>query len=816
MPELEACIMADFFGPAGPLARKLPGYELRPSQVEMAEAVKRALLARRHALIEAPTGTGKSIAYLLPAILSGRTVVIATANKSLQTQLYQKDIPFLAEVLGKPIDAVLVKGRSNYLCTWKWEQEAQIREQMALYGGPDEQVRSIRAWLDTTESGDVDELPFLLAQDLRPKVVSYTDDCLQRECPHFEDACWVNQMRDRAALAQVIITNHHLLLNALELGVAGERLLPPASIYVIDEAHGLEQTATSVYETSVTDFTVEQLLLRGVLKQGLEEDELDRLRFQNTLAFQEVAALGRDNAFRIEGDLEEMKKLGHMLEKLGDYLKRSNPYPGQSEGKQETTEEATARRGYELTLEQVNSAARKILTMATSRRDGDYVRYAIRLFERRNMTLELHAAPINPAGLLTGYLFHPENDEGPIERTVICTSATLATNGHFEHFKARCGIQSVGEERVLPAVFDYPSQTLLYQPAISGYDYRNPDRFYEAAASEIERLLEVSRGRTLCLFTSWNGLQQVHSHLVQRGGVVWPLRAQGIGSRDALLDWFRQTPYSVLLATRSFWEGIDIPGDDLSLVVLDKMPFPTPSDPLHSARMGAIKESGEDDFKTYMQPLMTLSLKQGFGRLVRRSSDRGVVAILDERLTSKSYGHQTRQDLPAARFSRDFRQVHRFYQSALDSPAEFALNVWASVETANSAPASKLRPAQPSVRWRWRLVRLSDGKADGQDGLLAETAGLTNAESLIAGEVQAAVAGLQNLQGRIVRAGRQPADYVVELRCSRDAAKQLAPAGAETPGTTDTRETPLLERWAAERARWRGVPVLGLSTTESE
>ncbi len=799
--------MASFFGPTGPLAQKLPGYELRPSQLEMAEAVKRALLTRRHALIEAPTGTGKSIAYLLPAILSGRTVVIATANKSLQTQLYQKDIPFLAEVLGKPIDAVLVKGRSNYLCTWKWEQEAQIREQMALYGGPDEQVRSLRAWLKTTESGDVDELPFLLAPDLRPKVVSFTDDCLQRECPHYDDACWINQMRDRAAMAQVIITNHHLLLNALELGVSGERLLPPAPIYVIDEAHGLEQTATSVYETLVTDFAVEQLLLRSTLKEGLEEDELDRLRFQNTLAFQEVAALSRDSAFRIEGDLEEMKKLGHMLEKLGEHLKNTNPFAGPNEGRQETTEEAAARRGYELTLEQVNSTARKLLTMATSRRDADFVRYAVRAFERRHTTLELHAAPINPAELLTGYLFHPENDDGPVERTVICTSATLATNGHFEHFKARCGIQAVGEERVLPPVFDYPKQTLLYQPAISGYDYRSPDRFYAEAAVEIERLLEVSRGRTLCLFTSWSGLQHVHSHLVQRGSIIWPLRAQGIGSRDSLLDWFRETPHSVLLATRSFWEGIDIPGDDLSLVVLDKMPFPTPGDPLHSARMNAIKESGEDDFKSYMQPLMTLSLKQGFGRLVRRSSDRGVVAILDERLTSKSYGRQTRQDLPAARFSRDFRQVHRFYQAALDSPAEFALNVWATAEPDDAVLSGKLRPAQPGVRWRWRLVRLSDGKADGQDGLLAETEGLTAGESLVAGEVQAAVAGLQNLQERIARAQRQTSEYVVELRCSVDAAKSLESAGAETL---------LLERWTAERARWRGVPVLALAPTESE
>ena len=212
----------------GPLAERLPEYELRPSQLDMAEAIKRSLLQQAHAIIEAPTGTGKSIAYLVPALLSGKTVVVATANKSLQSQLYHKDIPFLAEVLGRKINAVVVKGRSNFVCNHKWEQENVEQERFALIDGRvDDETRQLRQWLGETQTGDVDELPFLLKGDLRARTVSFTDDCLQRDCRHFEDNCWINFMRDRAANAEILITNHHLLLNALELGWAGERILPP-------------------------------------------------------------------------------------------------------------------------------------------------------------------------------------------------------------------------------------------------------------------------------------------------------------------------------------------------------------------------------------------------------------------------------------------------------------------------------------------------------------------------------------------------------------------------------------------------------------
>ena len=803
MGELLACNLAKFFGAEGPLAHQLSGYELRPSQLEMAEAIKRALVEKKHALIEAPTGTGKSIAYLVPALLSGKTVVIATANKSLQSQLFNKDIPFLRKVLKRPIRAVVVKGRSNFVCNLKWEKELTVQQQFALYDREHQQVSFLRTWLEKTTTGDVDDLPFVLDSDLRPRVVSYPDDCLHQECRLYDDHCWVNHMRDAAAEAQILITNHHLLLNALELGWAGERILPPAAIYVIDEAHGLEQTATAVFETTVTDYTVEQLLTRGVLREHVDEEDLDEIRFQNTLAFQEVAHLSRDNAYRIESELEEMKKLGRRLTELGQRLKQRSPYANKSDeellqANPNAEQIGEARKAYELTIETVNSAATKLLTVATANHDDDMVRYAVRVFDRRHTTLEIHAAPINPATFLTQFLFHPEEKEETPPRTVICTSATLATNGHFQHFKQRCGLSETGEEIVLPAVFNYPQQALLYQPPLPAYDYRNADGYYTAAAAEIERLLEISRGRALCLFTSWSGLQQVSDRLKRTdAAVIWPLRAQGDAPRDALLTWFKSTRHSVLLATRSFWEGVDIPGEELSLVIMDKMPFPTPGDPLHSARMTMIDGNGQSSFGDYMVPLMNLALKQGFGRLIRRATDRGVVAILDERLSSKNYGRQTRQDLPPARFSRDFKDVHKFFQQALATDAEFALNVWADV-TELAAPTHKLADKVASLaasshgaaRWRWQLLRLQDGKADTQEGTAPPAASPTLAE------LHAAISGLQDLRGRIERAGRQPQQYSIELRC-RHLPEGLADVQAQ--------DAALVERWMQLQGSWRAV-----------
>ena len=392
--------------------------------------------------------------------------------------------------------------------------------------------------------------------------------------------------------------------------------------------------------------------------------------------------------------------------------------------------------------------------------------------------------------MLAHYLFQPEDEDGPIARSVICTSATLTTDGHFEHFKQRCGVAETCEEQVLPAVFEYPRQALLYQPALPAYDWRAADDYYAAVAEEIERLLEVSRGRALCLFTSWSGLQHVSDRLQSLDSpVVWPLRAQGDAPRNALLDWFTQTPHSVLLATRSFWEGVDIPGENLSLVILDKMPFPTPGDPLHSARMNAVEEAGGSSFGEYMTPLMTLSLKQGFGRLIRRSTDWGVVAILDERLSSKGYGRRARRDLPPAPLSRDFRDVYQFFQDKMQVDSDFAVNVW------SRPPASD---GDCTVRrWRCRLLRLHDGRAD-------ELTGEEDGMESPALEVFAALAGLQNLAARVERATQSPDRFSVEVRCSRSVHDWIS-GGVEAAD--------LRRQWESECVRWKSVRVFPLDSS---
>ena len=778
---LETTDLSAIFGIDGALAKTLHDYELRPGQVEMAQLIKQAILEERTTLIEAPTGTGKSIAYLLPALLSEQTVVVATANKPLQNQLFRKDIPFLRKVLDQPIDAIVVKGRNNYVCNLKWEQEALERKRLAFLDKEDDQVAYLRQWVDDTSTGDVDDLPFVLTSDLRPRVVSYPDDCIGRNCAHFEDNCFVNQMRDKARQAQVIITNHHLLLNALELGEIGHAILPEAAIYVIDEAHQLENTATSVFDVETSDYALEQLLGRAVFKAHLEQERLEELRMHNLLAFSEVERLSDDYVFRIDAELEELKKLAARLEQLQDEMRQAHPYerPEEEGRPQLTPDESEEAANYDLALKGLASLATKLKTVASASKDDQAVRYAEKVSGSRHLRLRLHAAPIDPAQQLAKHLF----DEG--ERTVICTSATLSTDGNFEHYKIRCGVQGQPLELIVDSFFDYMQQAILYQPALPAFNWRAKDRFYGAAAAEIERLLNVSRGRALCLFTSWSGLQQVHERL---SNVVWPVQAQGQLPRNVMLDWFRQTPHSVLLATKSFWEGVDLPGDDLSLVVLDKLPFPTPSDPLHEARMRALDQAEDgSSFRKYMVPLMTLALKQGFGRLIRRTRDRGVVAILDERLTSRGYGRQARRDLPPARFSRDIRDVHQFYRDALASRGDFALNVSASGDDETAAS-----------HWRWQLTRLQDGRTD------QESATLTDSDPAEA-EVHAAVEGLRNLRARISSAGRRTNSFGVELRCSAATERRLA--DGSLPAT-------LRRRWANECAIWGALEIIGLPDSE--
>ncbi len=470
---LDECDLDAYFSSGGVLSGTMADYELRPGQLEMANVVKQAILDQCPALIEAPTGTGKSLAYLLPAVLSERKVVVATANKSLQDQLFRKDIPFLRNVLGRPIDAIVVKGRNNFICSHKWERDSLERSRLAFLDKEDQQVASLRQWLAHTDTGDIDDLEIVLKSDLRPRVVSFPDDCIGRVCSHFEDNCFVNQMREKARQAQVVITNHHLLLNALELGEMGQVILPEAAVYIIDEAHQLEDTATSVFEVETSDYALMQLLSGAVFKDHVEEEVLFALQSQNQLAFSEVDRLSKSNVFRIDTDLEALSTLAGSLTSLQDEMRKANPYSQKEDADQPplTDEESEEEASYDLAVKGLGSLAGKMKAVSSSSQDDLTVRYAERIKGSRHLKLRLHAAPVDPSHKLARYLFEEEG------HTVVCTSATLATNGSFDHFRSRCGVKGVPLELISGSVFNYSQQALLYQPALPAFDWRNKDPF---------------------------------------------------------------------------------------------------------------------------------------------------------------------------------------------------------------------------------------------------------------------------------------------------------------------------------------------------
>ena len=766
------------------------GYEQRPSQVEMAAGVRQAILEHKHALIEAPTGTGKSIAYLVPAILSGKTVVVSTANKSLQSQLFQKDIPFLRQVLGREIRAVVVKGRSNYVCNLKWEKELAEQKYISLYDREDDQVKFMRTWLDETETGDVDELPFVLGSDLRPRVVSFPDDCLHGDCRHDEDNCWVNFMRDAAAEAQVIITNHHLLLNALELGFAGERILPPASVYVIDEAHHLEQIATCRLRDGRHRLHGRTAADPDHAQGARADEEIEQLRYLNTLAFQEVSNQSRDNAFQVQGELESMRQLGSALGKLGQRLKQANPYAAEVEqaapARRAPAEDvAEKNRYYELAVETVNSAATKLSTVATNRYDDKMVRYAVRLFERRYISIEAArrahrpGEPAEPISLsarrTTRASPSTARSSAPARRwrptAVSCTSRRAAASPKPGSSACCRRSSTTRSRRCSTSRRCRPTTTRPPMPTTMPWPPKSSGCSKSAAGAP-----------SACSPTGAGCSRSTNACRLRRAAVIWPVRAQGDAPRDALLAWFKETPHSVLLATRSFWEGVDIPGDDLSLVVLDKMPFPTPGDPLHGARMRAIEQEGRSSFGEYMAPADDLGAQAGLWppdppqQRPRRGGDPRRTAEQQGLWAPRTPGSaacalQPRLQGRASLLSRSEREGH----------PEFALNVWAT---------QKMPASGSGMAWRWQLVRLQDGRADSGDGVQYP------APDPAAAEIHAIQQGLSDLRRRIERGGHVANRYSVEIRCSAATAAQLT----GSPGAA-----PLPPTWEAEQAHWKAL-----------
>lgn len=756
VPDFDAIL-----GPKGALARVLGEYEHRPPQIEMARTVWEAVDTERDALIEAGTGTGKSIAYLVPVLLSGKTLIISTANKALQGQLYEKDVPLVRQALGLDFECVLVKGRQNYLCLRKYRVELPQQRMFAQVEGVKVyDLDALDTWVRQTDTGDLAELPFVLDPDTRAHITCPADECLHRECLHYED-CFVMRVRRRAAEAQVVVTNHHLLITDLQLRAVGGLALPDTDLIICDEAHHLESVATSIFETTVTDYAVPSLLLRRLVRQYGAAEALDEIAAQNRGFFEGIRALMDEPLMKLEGDWEQGSQLSGSLRRLAEKMARANPFAEDQDMEEENTR-------FGLALQAIRSASDSIRAVSRSSKDGDVVRYAEQVRHRR-VSLILHATPISAAEPLGRYLFG--------ENTVICTSATLATGGNYRLFRARCGIQHDPIELVGAPVFDFARQATIYLPQLQTYDWQNREQYFEQVADETRRLLEVSRGRAFCLFTSWNGMQYVSDRL--RAELPWPIFAQGERPRSELLRLFRNTPHGVLFGTKSFWEGVDVPGQALSLVIIDKLPFPSPRDPLHAARAERIAENGGNAFAEYTLPLMILALKQGFGRLIRTTTDRGVVAILDSRLSSKRYGRTVLSSLPPAQVTRRFSDVYQFF-AVKPFDADYALTAWVA-------------PDDGGAGYRWQLTRLPDGRMREGEG---------QSDSVVRARWDGLLAGARQLQKAIRRGQRQSGDFGLEIRLP----------GIDGPGAQLLADAP--EELRDGLASFGGVHVLALGKDE--
>ncbi len=639
----------------GILARYIPSYEFRHGQLEMALAVEKILSSNHEKqesegaavlLVEAETGIGKTLAYLLPAILSGQRVVVSTATINLQDQILKKEIPLISEILEEDIPAVCVKGRQNYLCLYRW---FQYRSSPQLSLVEDANCEKIDAWLEMTESGDRAELSWLAARSpLWPKISAHSHQCLGSDCPESQ-ICFINRLRKKAGSARILIVNHHLFFSdlALRKGGYGE-ILPRYEGVIFDEAHHLENVATSFFGRTFSQYQLLDLL-RDIERQA--EADLAPSKFEKVVS-QTRGLQQRINEFtylcperrgryhldelvsQVKNWHEEVKHLADGIERIQGLLAQKNQY-GES---------------WNLLERRASELHRNLLEIALPETDVEENRY-VHWYERRERAIVLSATPIKVAEELKNYLY-------PNIASCIMTSATLTTGGKFSYFCNRLGLGESTNTLHLQSPFDYKGRTLLYIPE-KGFPEPSDDRYSSEVNRRVCELIQLSRGRALVLFTSFKGMESMAEYLESH--LTYPVLVQGTASRHLLLEQFKQETDSVLLAVASFWEGVDVPGESMSCVIIDKLPFEVPSDPVLQARLEDIKGSGSNPFFDFQVPRAILSLRQGVGRLMRSSRDRGVIGIMDIRLFTKGYGRTFRMSLPQSPVVRSLGEVDQFF-----------------------------------------------------------------------------------------------------------------------------------------------------------
>src|SRR4051812_12080209 len=637
-PLNDALSLYDFFGKGGILSRSHPNYEYRPGQFEMARAVESALKNREHLVVEAGTGTGKTLAYLIPSILSRKRVVISTGTKNLQEQLFFKDVAFLQTLFSSPLPVCYMKGRSNYLC----RQKLYDAEREPILQGLEEirEFKLIREWEQTTATGDRSELRELPENSsLWPKLDARSDMCAGSKCKQF-DRCFITEMHRQAAQSNIIIVNHHLFFADLAVrNQAFGAIIPDYSAVIFDEAHEIEDIAGQYFGISVSNVQFQHLIrdIADISRQKMfSKPELDRSLIQlgdrAEAFFQLFPREGRQAFKGHEALLEEHNDLyrelmfaidllcGH-LEMAGGNVESAVPLVRRAK---------LLAQGLQFWIEVHDSA---------------YVYWT----ERRVRSVSLQAIPIDVSRALAARLF----DAVP---SVVLTSATLTVAGTFDYAQTRLGLPSA-KSLIVESQYDYAKQVLMYVPPQMP-DPRSTD-FATQAAREIGSLVEASRGRAFVLFTSYAQMRQIYELL--KPSLDYPVFLQGEAPRNTLIEAYRSTPGAILFGTSSFWQGVDVQGEQLSCVIIDRLPFAVPSDPVVAARSEDIRKAGGDAFYEYQVPQAALTLKQGFGRLIRSASDRGVLALLDNRIVKQRYGRVFFQSLTAYRFTSKLREVQEFF-----------------------------------------------------------------------------------------------------------------------------------------------------------
>ncbi|MES9971327.1 MAG: ATP-dependent DNA helicase [Candidatus Thiodiazotropha sp.] len=635
--------IAEIFGPDGWLATRIEGFSYRPQQQEMAQAVGRVMDQGGVLICEAGTGTGKTFAYLVPALMSGLKTIISTGTKNLQDQLFHRDLPMVRQSLSSPVATALLKGRANYLCIHRLENS--LHEELHLTKEQLGHLQMIREWSTGTKSGDIAEMKQVPEEaTIWPHVTSTTDNCLGQECSAYS-TCHLMEARKRAQEADLVVINHHLL--CADMALKGEgfgELLPSADCYILDEAHQLPDIAGNFFGDSISGRQLLELARDTVTEYHREANDLPEIperaeRLQQATRDLRLA-FGLEQRRGAWSEVAENPSVTAHLDKVLEAIDQLAQTLRAVEGRG---------KGLDSCCERCESALQRLHDIQEND-DSESIRW----FETHRQSFRLNVTPLEIAGIFQSVMQEHR-------ASWVFTSATLAVGGSFEHFSKQLGL-SEAETHCWDSPFDYPQQAVWYVP--KDLPEPNSPKFNRAVSDLSIPILQASGGRAFLLYTSHKALQEAAEYLKEK--LNYPMLVQGTAPRTELVEQFRKLGNAVLLGTSSFWEGIDVRGEALSCVIIDKLPFASPGDPVLQARIEALRKQGGNPFMAYQLPQAAIALKQGAGRLIRDEKDRGVLALCDPRLLNKPYGKIFIRSLPPMTKTQDFNVLERFFSLSGD------------------------------------------------------------------------------------------------------------------------------------------------------